>query len=70
MKFPLINQIKRTECSRKICKILNYLHVGALPELSSFSVLHDDYYGICIGKNSVRIADKEYVILISLILLI
>lgn len=29
-----------------------------IPELSGISVLHEDYYGICTGKNFTRIADR------------
>lgn len=29
-----------------------------IPELSCTSVLHEDYHGICTGKNSTRIADR------------
>ena len=64
-----INQIKHAESSRRTGKILKYLCVGPLPELSSFSVLYDDYYGICTGKNSVRVADRIMYTLLQLRLL-
>lgn len=36
MKFPLTHQIECAEFFRRVCKILNDLHVDPLPELSSF----------------------------------